>query len=112
MKVRTTLSKKLNNYLADRQILNGGNRWFHYNTTQVEMDRVTINGNEQTPGGGGGGHQGNEHQPPVLTVSPASEKHPRHFLRTAHSATQSAPSHEIVSVSPITITSSVATTQV
>lgn len=82
-KVRSTLSKKLNNYLADRQILNGGNRFFHYNTTQVEMDRVTVND-----------HQANE-QPPVLTVSPPAEKHPKGLLRTQ---SPTPPSYDVVVV--------------
>ena len=97
-KVRSTLKKKLNNYLADRQILNGGNRFFHYNTTQVEMDRVTVND-----------HQAVNEQPPVLTVSPPGEKHPKGLLRTQ---SPTPPAYDVVVVGGGQTSSSCATTQV
>lgn len=79
--VRSTLAKKLRNYLTDRQIGTWGQgstrlvSQFANPSTQVELDRD--------------GHDGNPlHEKPVGSPSSSpssagSEKHPRHLLRAA-----------------------------
>lgn len=83
--MRSTLGKKLRNYLTDRQIGTGLLGWGHGSTrlvsqfanpsTQVELDR---DGHGLDPLQ----HKAPGSPSPSSSPSSGSEKHPRHLLRT------------------------------